>query len=76
VTQEEYLDKVLEGVREFSTPPKKSTYESIKDDAWFCGNSLLFLGKVEGAFGKREEADEFGRQRQELVQYYYQRRLR
>jgi hypothetical protein len=28
------------------------------------------------AFGKREEADEFGRQRQELVQYYYQRRLR
>ena len=75
MTQEEYLEKVIEGVREFSTPPKKSTYELIKDDAWFCGNALLFLGKTEFSSENKEEVDEAGRQKQELVLYYSQRLL-
>ena len=72
MTQEEYLANVLEGVKELSVP-KKSTYETVKDDAWFCGNALLFLSRVETSSGIREDAEEKGRQKQDLTLYYSER---
>jgi hypothetical protein len=72
---EEYLKKVIEGVKSVAGPTPKSAHEKLKDDAWFCGNALLFLSRVEGTFGKKEDADEFGLERQELTQVYSRRLL-